>query len=84
MEKQDGCIVQLKNVRKEFPGVVAVDQVSLDLYKGKVHALMGENGAGKSTIMKMLIGLYPIDGGEILYKGEPFCPNPANIPAMTR
>lgn len=78
MEKQDGCIVQLKNVRKEFPGVVAVDQVSLDLYKGKVHALMGENGAGKSTIMKMLIGLYPIDGGEILYKGEPFCPkNPA-------
>lgn len=74
MENQERCIVELKNIRKEFPGVVAVDDVSFRLNKGEVHALMGENGAGKSTVMKMLTGILPVDGGEILYEGQPFLP----------
>lgn len=52
----------MKECRKEFPGVVAVKDVSLSLKRGEVHALMGENGAGKSTIMKILAGILPLDG----------------------
>lgn len=74
MQEQNKYIVEMKNCRKEFPGVVAVKDVSLSLKRGEVHALIGENGAGQSTIMKMLAGLLPIDGGEVLYKGEPFQP----------
>lgn len=62
----------MKNCRKEFPGVVALDDVSLFVKRGEVHALMGENGAGKSTIMKILAGIYSLDKGEILFDGEPF------------
>lgn len=72
MGKNREYIVEMKNCRKEFPGVVAVNNVSLYLKRGEVHALVGENGAGKSTIMKILAGLLPLDGGEILYDGEPF------------
>lgn len=68
-EKQK--ILEIKHVRKEFPGVVALDDVSLEIYPGEVHALMGENGAGKSTLMKILAGIYKADAGEIMYKGEP-------------
>lgn len=64
-------ILEMKHVRKEFPGVVALDDVSLEVYRGEVHALMGENGAGKSTLMKILAGIYKADSGEITYKGEP-------------
>jgi inositol transport system ATP-binding protein len=46
-------ILEVENVRKEFPGVVALDDVQLKLKRGTVHALMGENGAGKSTLMKI-------------------------------
>lgn len=74
MQEQNEYIVEMRNCRKEFPGVVAVKDVSLLLKRGEVHALIGENGAGKSTIMKMLAGLLPLDGGEILYNGEPFQP----------
>ena len=74
MQEQHKYVVEMKNCRKEFPGVVAVKDVSLSLKRGEVHALIGENGAGKSTIMKMLAGLLPLDGGEILYDGEPFQP----------
>jgi len=73
-------IVEMRNCRKVFPGVVAVDDVSLNIKRGEVHALIGENGAGKSTIMKMLAGILSIDGGEIIYKGEPFQPkNPMQV-----
>ena len=65
-------ILQMKNCRKEFPGVVALNDVSLYLKRGEVHALMGENGAGKSTIMKILAGIYSLDGGEILLNDQPF------------
>jgi ABC-type sugar transport system ATPase subunit len=54
-----------EGVRKEFPGVVALDDVSFRLKRGTVHALMGENGAGKSTLMKILAGIYTPDKGEV-------------------
>lgn len=65
-------LLEIKNVRKEFPGVVALDDVSLFLKRGEIHALVGENGAGKSTLMKILAGIYTPDGGEILFDGKPF------------
>lgn len=63
-------VVQMKNITKTFPGVLASDNVSIDLYKGEVLALLGENGAGKSTMMNMLIGLYRPDKGEIFIRNK--------------
>ena len=57
----------LKNIKKEFPGVLALDDVSLEAKAGSVHALMGENGAGKSTLIKILAGAYSKDHGTILF-----------------
>ena len=51
-------VVELKNIRKEFPGVIALDHVNLQLKSASIHALVGENGAGKSTLMKILSGTY--------------------------
>ena len=51
-------VVEMLNIRKEFPGIVANDNIKLKLKKGEVHALLGDNGAGKSTIMGMLFGMY--------------------------
>ena len=65
-------VLEIKNIRKEFPGVVALDGVSLLLKRGEIHALVGENGAGKSTLMKILAGIYSLDQGEILFDGKPF------------
>ncbi len=64
-------VLQLVNVSKRFPGVVALDGVSFDLYPGEVHVLVGENGAGKSTLVKLLSGIYQPDGGEIRFDGQP-------------
>ena len=63
-------LLQLKNIRKSFPGVLALNDVSLSVDGGSVHALMGENGAGKSTLMKCLFGVYEKDAGEILLDGK--------------
>jgi len=60
----------MRGVRKEFPGVVALDNVDFELRRGEVHVLLGENGAGKSTLMKILSGAYHKDDGEILLNGE--------------
>ena len=64
-------VLELRNVSKRFPGVVALDDVSFDLMAGEVHVLVGENGAGKSTLVKLLSGIYQPDGGELLLDGKP-------------
>ncbi|MQW89261.1 sugar ABC transporter ATP-binding protein [Sinorhizobium saheli] len=62
-------LLTAEGVRKEFPGVVALDDVEFKLKRGSVHALMGENGAGKSTLMKILAGIYHPDRGSVKLKG---------------
>ena len=62
-------LLEVDNVRKEFPGVVALDNVKLKLRRGSVHALMGENGAGKSTLMKIVAGIYTPDSGTFKLRG---------------
>jgi ribose transport system ATP-binding protein len=69
-QKNRQPVISVRNVSKSFPGVQALDQVSLDVYAGEVHVVMGENGAGKSTLMKILAGVYHPDSGEILLEGE--------------
>ncbi|PYG28881.1 sugar ABC transporter ATP-binding protein [Pelagimonas varians] len=64
-------VLTLDNITKVFPGVKALDGVRLDLYAGQVTALIGENGAGKSTVVKTLTGIYQPDGGQILLGGTP-------------
>ncbi|MEY8356067.1 sugar ABC transporter ATP-binding protein [Lachnospiraceae bacterium 54-53] len=63
-------VLELKGVTKIFPGVKALDQVHFVLKKGEVHALMGENGAGKSTFIKVITGVHKADEGEIFLNGE--------------
>lgn len=64
-------IVVMKGITIEFPGVKALDGVNLRLFPGEVHALMGENGAGKSTMIKALTGVYKINAGSIEVDGKP-------------
>jgi simple sugar transport system ATP-binding protein len=64
-------VLEMRGIRKEFPGVIANDDVSFDVRRGEVHALLGENGAGKSTLMNILYGLYRPDAGEIFLSGKP-------------
>ncbi|SEM48888.1 nucleoside ABC transporter ATP-binding protein [Mesobacillus persicus] len=63
-------VIEMLNIRKEFSGFVANDNITLQLKKGEIHALLGENGAGKSTLMNVLFGLYQPEAGEIKVKGE--------------
>ena len=62
--------LEMRGVKKTFPGVKALDGVNLRVRPGTVHALMGENGAGKSTLMKCLFGMYVKDGGSISLEGK--------------
>ncbi len=62
--------IEMLNITKKFPGIIANDNVTLRLKKGEIHALLGENGAGKSTLMSVLFGLYHPEEGEILKNGE--------------
>lgn len=66
----NALLVQMEGIDKSFPGVHALDKCRFDLYRGEVHALVGENGAGKSTLMKVLTGIYQKDEGKIQYKGS--------------
>lgn len=68
-------VLEMKNITKRFPGVLALDSVELDLHKGEILALLGENGAGKSTLMKILSGAIQYDTGEILLEGKPLVGN---------
>ncbi|MEC3886023.1 ATP-binding cassette domain-containing protein [Halobacillus litoralis] len=63
-------VIEMLNIRKEFPGIVANDNINLQVKKGEIHALLGENGAGKSTLMNVLFGLYQPERGEIRVRGE--------------
>jgi len=63
-------VLEIRNISKHFPGVIANDNVNLTLYEGEILALLGENGAGKSTLMNIIYGLYQPTAGEILVDGE--------------
>lgn len=63
-------MVRMSGIRKEFPGVLALDGVDFRMFPGEVHALMGENGAGKSTLIKVLTGVYGVDAGTIELDGD--------------
>jgi len=65
----NNVILEMRNIRKQFPGVLALNDVQFTLREGEIHALMGENGAGKSTLIKVLTGVYPKDGGTIKVAG---------------
>ena len=70
MQVEDKNILEFRNITKEFPGVKALDNISMSFRYGEVHALCGENGAGKSTLMKILSGVYQPTSGELIYKGQ--------------
>jgi simple sugar transport system ATP-binding protein len=63
-------IIEMLHIRKEFPGIIANDDITLQLEKGEIHALLGENGAGKSTLMGVLFGLYRAEAGTIKLRGK--------------
>ena len=74
-------VIEMLGITKEFPGIIANDNITLRLKKGEIHALLGENGAGKSTLMSVLFGLYQPERGEIRKNGEVVTirdPNDAN------
>lgn len=63
-------VIEMRNITKEFPGIIANDNITLQLKRGEIHALLGENGAGKSTLMSVLFGLYKPEKGEIYKDGK--------------
>ncbi len=71
-ERAGAPVVEMIDIVKTFPGVVALDRVSFDVGPGEVHALVGKNGAGKSTLMHVLKGLYPPNSGKIRIRGQEF------------
>ena len=73
---EDGIVLSMRGICKNFPGVKALNNVDFTLRKGEIHALMGENGAGKSTLIKVLTGVYEKDAGSIEIEG---CPGEAHI-----
>ena len=70
MREMSEYILELKGITKIFPGVKALDNVHFQLKQGEIHALMGENGAGKSTFIKVITGVHQAEEGEIFINGE--------------
>ena len=68
--RMEDYIIEMLHITKEFPGIIANDDITLRLKKGEIHALLGENGAGKSTLMSVLFGLYQAEKGEIRKNGQ--------------
>ena len=75
---QSEYVIEMLNIRKEFPGIVANDDITLQLRRGEIHALLGENGAGKSTLMSVLFGLYQPEQGIIKKNGQEVTINDPN------
>jgi len=71
MKSRDGFLLETKQLTKAFPGVIAVNSVDFQIRPGEVHALLGENGAGKSTFCKILSGIYQPTNGQIFFDGHP-------------
>lgn len=69
-ENNSDYVIEMRHITKEFPGIIANDDITLQLKRGEIHALLGENGAGKSTLMSVLFGLYQPEKGEILKNGQ--------------
>lgn len=69
-DEQSDYVIEMRHITKEFPGIIANDDITLQLRRGEIHALLGENGAGKSTLMSVLFGLYQPEKGEILKDGK--------------
>ncbi|MGC5170117.1 multiple monosaccharide ABC transporter ATP-binding protein [Microbacterium sp. DT81.1] len=71
-QEQSPAILQMRGITKEFPGVKALDDVTLTVRPGEIHSICGENGAGKSTLMKVLSGVHPYGtyGGDVVFNGE--------------
>jgi len=63
-------VIEMNGITKEFPGIIANDNITLSVQEGEIHALLGENGAGKSTLMSVLFGLYRAEKGKILVRGQ--------------
>ncbi|MDQ3175334.1 MAG: ATP-binding cassette domain-containing protein, partial [Acidobacteriota bacterium] len=79
----DAPVLEMRHIRKTFPGVVALDDVDFELRRGEVHILLGENGAGKSTLMKILSGAYQKSAGQIFLEGaEVEIKNPRHAQAL--
>ncbi len=72
MSDSNGVVLKMDNITKTFPGVKALEDVSIDLHKGEVLGILGENGAGKSTLIKILAGNYIKDSGHIYIDGKKF------------
>lgn len=68
--KEDTPLFELRGITKAFPNVLANDHIDLNIWKGEIHALLGENGAGKSTLSKILYGFYKLDSGEIRFQNK--------------
>ena len=67
-------LLALEGITKRYPGVLAADGVSFDVGRGEIHALLGENGAGKSTVVKAVFGLVRPDAGAMTLEGRPYAP----------
>lgn len=72
MDTTNNYLLELRSIRKEYPGVLALNNVTMNVVKGEVHGLVGENGAGKSTLIKVLAGAHAPNAGEIVFDGNSY------------